>query len=563
MNWYNKIIFAQSLTKILEKPEVQDDVKQFIYGLPKDQLGPYIKTLKMNPAINLNVLQMQIQQIPKSVPKQQINPYYPHEKQLAFRFPVNAQKWALAQLKQARNNRLDYDPKYINSVEIQVKYPELESYSRMKNMFERWINTNELVDFLRAYPNFQIGNYSPDDMEETIIEWHHVQSGKGAGKLYEPTKQEFIVYGPQWENKEFNGWTIQEVRSTNDLQVEGNKQDHCVGGDDYCKGVDKGTVKIFSLRDPKNYPHVTIESDPGITIFNQIMGKSNSEPKSEYREMIKEWVMSLGHDVSDGYETNPIRDVSSSESDPIETVNEQLHKMFDYRFDFERRDEYGRKEDISIDVDDYEYLIDFEKNKKRNRYSDMNYTGSIQESPELFVNALVSKYGYPVLDQLEESLQKYEEQNDFYDNWNYDYNVEPQPDPKDYESDELYEKAMEEWQEKESEYESQAIDEARSQWLPWGFIDDMFRYINRYRQEVKGSQRTAMIKNLFRKTALKHPPMPLQTQIIQLENQIRDAKWQLKYFKEYGGVLESEKKKKLELSLQQMEKYLISLKIRQ
>lgn len=47
----------------------------------------------------------------------------------------------------------------------------------------------------------------------------------------------------------------------NQLKYEGDTMGHCVGG--YCKDVLFGDSKIFSLRDAKGEPHVTIEVAPG------------------------------------------------------------------------------------------------------------------------------------------------------------------------------------------------------------------------------------------------------------------------------------------------------------
>ena len=64
---------------------------------------------------------------------------------------------------------------------------------------------------------------------------------------------------------------------------------HCVGG--YCNEVRKKATYIFSLRDKKNEPHVTIEIEPDNGKYNviQIQGKQNSEPSPEYKEMVKEF----------------------------------------------------------------------------------------------------------------------------------------------------------------------------------------------------------------------------------------------------------------------------------
>ena len=45
------------------------------------------------------------------------------------------------------------------------------------------------------------------------------------------------------------------------LKYEGDTMGHCVGG--YCDAVASGQSRIFSLRDAKGQPHVTIETSPG------------------------------------------------------------------------------------------------------------------------------------------------------------------------------------------------------------------------------------------------------------------------------------------------------------
>jgi hypothetical protein len=54
-----------------------------------------------------------------------------------------------------------------------------------------------------------------------------------------------------------DGWTVQGLRSEEQLGVEGKMMQHCVGA--YCAYVTRGTSRIFSLRDPVGNPHVTIE----------------------------------------------------------------------------------------------------------------------------------------------------------------------------------------------------------------------------------------------------------------------------------------------------------------
>lgn len=46
------------------------------------------------------------------------------------------------------------------------------------------------------------------------------------------------------------------------MKYEGDTMGHCVKGESYVSGVAKGEKRIFSLRDAKNEPHVTIEVNP-------------------------------------------------------------------------------------------------------------------------------------------------------------------------------------------------------------------------------------------------------------------------------------------------------------
>ena len=110
-------------------------------------------------------------------------------------------------------------------------------------------------------------------------EWHD-QIGKGY-KFTGDYQHKDVVY------KFDNGFTIVDVGTEHDLDVEGNKMGHCVGG--YCDDVASGQVIIYSLRDPKNEPHATIEVSSGGAV-DQIKGKGNSKPKDRYAKMILQWL---------------------------------------------------------------------------------------------------------------------------------------------------------------------------------------------------------------------------------------------------------------------------------
>jgi len=85
------------------------------------------------------------------------------------------------------------------------------------------------------------------------------------------------------------------------LKYEGDTMGHCVGG--YCPDVEAGRSRIYSLRDAKGEPHVTVEVEPDIRPREsyygepadkivQIKGKQNRAPKEEYLPYVQDFVKS-------------------------------------------------------------------------------------------------------------------------------------------------------------------------------------------------------------------------------------------------------------------------------
>jgi hypothetical protein len=73
-----------------------------------------------------------------------------------------------------------------------------------------------------------------------------------------PVAKEYPEQGYKWlELKHPTDPSVTEKA----LKYEGDAMGHCVGG--YCPDVESGSTKIYSLRDAKGEPHVTIEVRPG------------------------------------------------------------------------------------------------------------------------------------------------------------------------------------------------------------------------------------------------------------------------------------------------------------
>lgn len=115
-------------------------------------------------------------------------------------------------------------------------------------------------------------------------EWHRAIAGKGKGLVYDNTGA--VVH--EWDDR----WTMRTVTSPNDLKVEGSVMQHCVAS--YDRAVANGMSRIFSLRDPNNMPHVTIELRGKTDEVVQVQGKQDKRPIREYRERVAEWLQAIG-----------------------------------------------------------------------------------------------------------------------------------------------------------------------------------------------------------------------------------------------------------------------------
>ena len=124
---------------------------------------------------------------------------------------------------------------------------------------------------------------------ELSEEWHEQFKGNEDNAGPYETKDVVYDFG--------NGFTIVKV-PPEDLGTEGDNMGHCVGG--YCDSVASGGVIIYSLRNPRNMPHATIEVDKRGRV-DQIKGKENKPPVPKYRPMIKQWLKTTDFDyISNG-----------------------------------------------------------------------------------------------------------------------------------------------------------------------------------------------------------------------------------------------------------------------
>lgn len=94
-----------------------------------------------------------------------------------------------------------------------------------------------------------------------------------------------------------NVGTWYELMTAEALKYEGKMMGHCVGGGGYTVG-EGSTTRIFSLRNEKNEPHVTIEARHNQ--IQQVKGKQNKAPVAKYHEAVKVFLNQLGMSVGSG-----------------------------------------------------------------------------------------------------------------------------------------------------------------------------------------------------------------------------------------------------------------------
>jgi len=95
------------------------------------------------------------------------------------------------------------------------------------------------------------------------------------------------------------------------LKYEGDTMGHCVGG--YCPDVISGQSRIFSLRDAKGEPHVTIETEPNpnpYPVSGEAFAMLPQATKAQYGQYVREWRQRNPHieDLTDEHTTQALKE---------------------------------------------------------------------------------------------------------------------------------------------------------------------------------------------------------------------------------------------------------------
>jgi len=456
-NWYLKLVFSQGISSYLERLGASPEIINYISSQEKSFSQFLINEFRKNPNLTLEELQ-QIRTPEK------IDPYLDSEKNRAKQFP-DLEKWILVNFRKIRKGKTLLKDPYVLTPELtDVLTPEEMSLWDSFNL-----KLNEINDWFRfVHPN--IFSYTAEQAIVASDEWHRTAAGKGEGLVYEPTKPENITYGPNWKNPDWDGWTIQKIKSENDLGVEGNNMNNCIG--QYSSQVQSGESVIYSLRDPSNKPHVSMEINGDDGSVEQIQGNSNTEPKDEYKTMIKEWILS---------KKNP---GIKSDRDPIEKLKEERYWTVDDMGDaldkVGKVDEYGFNYEFNPDPDDIAQDV-ISSHKDENR-RDPEFSGDIVRIPELLIDATLKipdeKEKIKKLKEFETYLWKISDEMWEYIDQNW-YPGEGYPNEEDYETKKEFEQAEEEYE----KWEQEEMDDWIKKTVEGGFAREGLDYLKKLREE--------------------------------------------------------------------------------
>jgi hypothetical protein len=85
-----------------------------------------------------------------------------------------------------------------------------------------------------------------------------------------------------------DGFNWKRLLTAQALNREGRLMKHCVGS--YANDVKKNRTRIYSLRDPENKPHLTVEMNPKLTEIQQMKGFANNPIKPKYISYAKDFI---------------------------------------------------------------------------------------------------------------------------------------------------------------------------------------------------------------------------------------------------------------------------------
>jgi hypothetical protein len=166
-----------------------------------------------------------------------------------------------------------------------------------------WKAVENIVDWFNTFPKDdpslnRLDRISFQKARESATQWREAIDANPWGHIKDrPTVYKTYDDGMKW------------VKMTSEMHLkrEGQLMGHCVGNGGYSQNMRKGTAEYYSLRDPSNHPHITVEVyvQGNQRSVHQMKGKQNAKAVARYQPYLRDlvtqpgWVISSDHDKVD------------------------------------------------------------------------------------------------------------------------------------------------------------------------------------------------------------------------------------------------------------------------
>lgn len=146
------------------------------------------------------------------------------------------------------------------------------------------------IDYLKTQDSYNTFDKTLAEAEK----WHSIMAEKAQHQKRNEKLYQKSLTGTQNILKLADGMEIVQLTTPEALDYESQYMGHCVGKGGYDADVQKGTIKIYSLRDADGMPHATFEvrtnKDTGKEEIIQCKGKGNKAPIIKYKPYIMDFI---------------------------------------------------------------------------------------------------------------------------------------------------------------------------------------------------------------------------------------------------------------------------------
>lgn len=153
------------------------------------------------------------------------------------------------------------------------------------------LSVRELKDYLQTKTPNEIKNMGIEDAAVKAEQWRDLleEARVNPQKVAHRLGPKYLLKGTDTVMPSLKNMQWVDVKTPEALTLEGNLMGHCVGGPSYLEAVKKGVTKIYSLRDQRGVPHVTVElakdADGTFGIVSQIKGTADTAPEKYFNHV--------------------------------------------------------------------------------------------------------------------------------------------------------------------------------------------------------------------------------------------------------------------------------------